>query len=260
MIMIELLIATTLVLVLLIVFTVVRKMRDRKSASQIIHKIKEDEARRTAETKKVMLHKFGFEDAEAEKIAVQIDREERSFYQNVINMYLRRDASALESLDITFEGSVEPYRTLEPPGGGGASDKPVNESEELQRLKEENKRLSEEIGVTMQTMGRMLSEYSTMFAEKAKEQESSLQEEEETQEQIGAESEANVNQVEDAEEVAATEAEEENKEAKEDPAKDVDNLGSAMIEEMDDLSDLDSQEEKDLKEIEAPENPDELLG
>ena len=283
MILLEALVVTTLIALVLIVLSVVRKNRDRKAAASIIEKIKEDEARRTAETKKILLHKFGFEDGDAEKLAVRTDRAERVLYQSIINMYLQRDASALEGLNITYETAVEPYRTLEPPGGGSGG--PIDVSTEMAKLRTENKRLSEEIGVTMQTMGRMLSEYSAMFAEKAKEQESELQQEagaqqpEETQDELvedhseeqveeGAEEDAvdagpEYSEEEDMAEAAA-ELEELADEAVDemvDAASDVEHTGSGdMVEEMDDLSDLDMPEDKDLKEVEAPENPDDLIG
>jgi hypothetical protein len=254
MILIELLVATTVISLVLIGLGVMRKMRDRKAATQIIQEIKEDEARRTAETKKILLYKFGFEDGEAEKLAVRTDRAERIFYQSIINMYLQRNASELESLNITFETSVEPYRKLEPPGCGSSADKPINESKEIQHLKEENKRLSDEIAVTMQTMGRMLSEYSDMFAEKAKEQSGGGVEGAEPQEQVVETPEDNTN---DADNVVSTEDQEA---TKEDPAADVEHLGGAMVEEMDDMSDMDPQEDKDLQDVKGPENPDELIG
>ena len=281
MILIEALVVTTLIALVLIVLSVVRKSRDRKAAAVIIQKIKEDEARRTAETKKIMLHKFGFEDGDAEKLAVRTDRAERVFYQSIINMYLQRESSALEGLNITFETAVETYRTLEPPGGGSGGS--IDESQEMTKLRAENKRLSEEIGVTMQTMGRMLSEYSAMFAEKAKEQESELQQEaepqepEETQDEL-IEDESEGQAEESAEEYAveaeyseeedmaeaAAELEEIADEAIDelvDSAQDAEHSGGGdMVEEMDDLSDLDMPEDKDLKDLEAPENPDELIG
>jgi hypothetical protein len=259
------------------------KSRDRKAAAVIIQKIKEDEARRTAETKKILLHKFGFEDGDAEKLAVRTDRAERVLYQSIINMYLQRDTNALEGLNITFETAVEPYRTLEPPGGGTAG-RAVDESQELTKLREENKRLSEEIGVTMQTMGRMLSEYSTMFAEKAKEQESELQQQAEAEEPEETQEEPAVDEGEDrVEESEQTEVGEEEISDNEQPdiseaaadleevadeavgeivdaAKEAEHVGGDMVEEMDDLSDLDKPEHKDLKEVEAPDNPDELIG
>ncbi len=259
MILIELLIATTLLSVLLIVFSVMRRLRDRRAAAEIVQKVKEDEARRTAETKKIMRHRFGFDDGKSEELAVRIDHEERAFYQNAINMYLRRDASALASLNITFEAAVDHYRTLQPPGGSGSA-KPVNESGELKRLKDENKRLSEEISVTMQTMGRMLSEYSAMFAEKAKEQEEEGQEEQYAHEEpeptpVQDETDTPDDEIELPSDVGEGDAGDVAQ-----PDQQGTHLGSAMVEEMDDLSDLDPQEETDLKEIEAPENPDELIG
>jgi hypothetical protein len=284
MILVEALIASTLIALVLIVLMFIKKSRDRKAAAVIIQKIKEDEARRTAETKKILLYKFGFDDGDAEKLAVRTDRAERVLYQSIINMYLQRDASALEGLNITYETAVEPYRTLEPPGGGGASGGSVDESKELTKLREENKRLSEEIGVTMQTMGRMLSEYSTMFAEKAKEQESELQQQteaqepEETQEEPAADdSEERVEESEQAEAEEAEIADSEEPDTAEaaadleevadeaideivDATKDVEHVGGDIVEEMDDLSDLDLPEHKDLKEVEAPDNPDELIG
>ncbi len=275
-ILIEALAATTLIALVLVVLMFIGKSRDRKAAATIIQKIKEDEARRTAETKKILLHKFGFEDGDAEKHAVRTDRAERVLYQSIINMYLQRDANALEGLNITFETAVEPYRTLTPPGGGGASGGSTDESKELKKLKEENKRLSEEIGVTMQTMGRMLSEYSTMFAEKAEQQESELQQQEQASEPEETHEELVTEESEAAETVAAEVVDSEEPETAEaadtdeiadeaideivNSAKGVEHQGGDMVEEMDDLSDLDAPEHKDLKEIEAPENPDDLIG
>jgi DNA-binding ferritin-like protein len=62
---------------------------------------------------------------------------------------------------------VAPYRTLEPPletASAASASGDINESAEMLRLQEENKRLSEEVRITMETMGRMLNEYSAMFA------------------------------------------------------------------------------------------------
>ena len=259
MILIELLIATTLVLVLLIALNIVRKSRDRKAAASIIQKIKEDEQRRRAETKKIMIHKFGFDDVAAEKLTVKIDLEELAFYQKIINMYLLRDASVLDVLNINYEASVTPYRTLEPPGSGSSANS-ADEPKDMVHLKKENKRLSEEIAVTMQTMGRMLSEYSSMFAEKAKEQADNETGEEAPQDQVKPIQTDSANKEEKMEELATSDTDEGNEEETKDSTNDVKHLGSSMVEDMDDLSDLDPKEDKDLKDLDAPENPYDLIG
>jgi len=167
MILIEMLVVTTLATIVLVIIKFIRDGRDRAVAKSLINKIKDDGARRKEETKKLMLKKFGFAEEEAEEIAQKSAREERKFYQNVINFYLRRDAVVFENLNIDFEGAVDPYRNLNPPGIGGSTGadiEAVDESEEIRRLKIENKRLTDEVGVTMDTMSRMLDEYSSMFA------------------------------------------------------------------------------------------------
>jgi hypothetical protein len=168
MILVELLVVTTLASAVLIVLKILRERRDRAVAVLLVQRIKEDGPRRSVETKKLMQQKFGFDEDAAAEIAQKTGREEKKFYQGVINFYLRRDAVGFENLNIDFEAAVDPYRTLQPPGSGGDASTgevvAVNESDEIRRLKIENKRLTDEVGVTMQTMSRMLDEYSSMFA------------------------------------------------------------------------------------------------
>ncbi len=257
MIVLELLVVTTIVSVLLVALTLISKQRDKKVAAELIQKVKEDGIRRVEETKKIMLNNFGFDDDKAEEVAVQVGREERKFYQNVINFYLRRDARAFENLNISFEASVDPYRSLKPPGSGGGSGGSQEESKEIERLNMENKRLSEEISITMQTMGRMLSEYSAMFAEGAKDKEQPAKPA--TQEAAKAveikEQDKPATDSSDSEGVAEVDAAAGDEQT---VAEEIER-NMPIVEEMDDLSDLDPRDD-DLDRNNGPENPDELLG
>ncbi len=247
MILIELLIATTLVSVVLIGLKFVRGQKDRAAAAILVQKLKEDGGRRKEETKKLLQDKFGFESAVAEEIATKARREERKFYQYAINFYLRRDAMSFENLNIDFEGAVDAYRSLEPPGVGGGSTEEVvatDESGEIRRLTIENKRLSDEVGVTMQTMSRMMDEFSSMFAGGAESEGADAEVEPDMAEDVVAESEAE-RALDDTEELDAEEFSEE---------------PHSMVEGMDDLSDLDPKEHDDLGGEDELENPDELLG
>lgn len=287
MILIELLVVTSLATIVLLVLKFIRNGRDRKVAQTLINKIKQDGARRKAETKKLMLKKFGFSEEKAEEIAQQSAREEMRFYQNVINFYLRRDAVGFENLNIDFEGAVDAYRGLEPPGLGGGSassddGEAVDESEEISRLKIENKRLTDEVGVTMATMSRMLDEYSSMFSGGATDgngeeaasdsatDDSQVEEaevdgngdifaEEESgvEDELVAEFEPDVSGIVNGEsepetEIAATDQEEV---VAESPLED-----DSLVEEMDDLSDLEPATDDDLVVDGKLENPDELIG
>ncbi|MBA1443594.1 MAG: hypothetical protein FE835_01505 [Gammaproteobacteria bacterium] len=68
-----------------------------------------------------------------------------------------------------MENLVVGYQALELPEGTGATGGAVSgtdgaEEGEIEHLKTENERLSDELRVTMDTMGRMLNEYSSMYA------------------------------------------------------------------------------------------------
>jgi hypothetical protein len=165
-IMVELLVVTAGVSIGLGTFWFVRKRRDKSAAVVLVARIKEDQDRRKEETRTILAKRFGFAEDQIEELATTIDREEKRFYQVLVNTYLRRDVTVFENMYVEYEAAVDPYRALEPPlqaaDADGSGD--INESAEMGRLKEENKRLSEEVRITMETMGRMLNEYSAMFA------------------------------------------------------------------------------------------------
>jgi hypothetical protein len=148
---------------------VTRKRKERQAVKKLIVRIKEDEKRRRDETRTLMEEKFGFKGESLDNIVNQVVREEKRLYQTLINLFLNRNLSQLEVLHVECEGVTEPYRSLE------ISTSSVEESEgdgeavvsdlsvELDMLREENERLTTELGVTMDTMGKMLSEYASMY-------------------------------------------------------------------------------------------------
>ncbi|MCP3670446.1 MAG: hypothetical protein GY814_08420 [Gammaproteobacteria bacterium] len=235
MLLVEGLIATTLVSVVLVGLTIMREQKDRAATARLVQKIKKDGVRRRDETRKLMQYKFGFEDEVAKEIATQSSREENRFYQNIINCYLQRDAVGFENIYIEFEGMIDHYRSLEPPGCGGggpvAEAVAVDESEEIRRLTIENKRLSDEVGVTMQTMSRMMDEYSSMFAGGSADE---VDDDQTLEQPQGDESDADAKDMSEAEQTSAGTEEIVSDEPNEE--------SSLMIDGMDDLSDLDQKE------------------
>ena len=161
----ELLLLTTAVAVISVVNAGIKRGRDRAAARKLVGIIKDDEKRRLAETARILTERFGLDETAADGVAKKINREERIFYQTLIKIYLQRDHVALLNLNVDFENAVVPYRTLElPPVPDSVGETLAANDEELQRLQDENERLSEELRITMDTLGRMLNEYSAIFA------------------------------------------------------------------------------------------------
>ena len=143
----------------------IRKRNERRAITRLIGRIKEDQARRRGETRALMQTNYGFNGEELDSIVLKISREEKRLYQALINLFLKRDVSVLEVLHVECEGMTEPYRSIEIPQSEPVDDSAEKELVvEVQALKEENERLSTELGVTMDTMGTMLNEYASMYA------------------------------------------------------------------------------------------------
>ena len=111
----ELLLVTTAIAVVLVVLYFIKKRRDRSAATTLVARVKEDQERRQQETRGVLEKRFGIGGDYLDELVTKVVREEKRFYQTLINLYLKRDAGALENLHVAFEGATEPYRTLELP-------------------------------------------------------------------------------------------------------------------------------------------------
>jgi hypothetical protein len=95
-------------------------------------------------------------------------RAELRLLQRFARLYGKRDASKASLFDTDLEAAIQPYHALAIAGEPSAEAEAGEvDSSELERLRAENNRLSDELRITMETMGRMLNEYSTMFAGEA---------------------------------------------------------------------------------------------
>ncbi|VAX07735.1 hypothetical protein MNBD_GAMMA26-838 [hydrothermal vent metagenome] len=151
--------------VLITVRAVVRSRREQASIDRLVAAVQGDIDCRNEKVRSLLEKKYNYSEEQLEVTVKKITREERRFYQTLVNIFKTRENLLLENLNISFENTIKPYYELEVPGvsvtdGGNEGEG----NEEVLRLREENKVLSEELLVTMNTVGRMLNEYSTMFS------------------------------------------------------------------------------------------------
>ncbi|MBT2972254.1 MAG: hypothetical protein KME51_20420 [Candidatus Thiodiazotropha sp. (ex Ctena orbiculata)] len=151
---------------LLLFFTLMRKGRIRKAAAHLAERVQSDKANREQRLKVLLQDNYKLADSDLEQTLHNMMQTEMQLYQNVINGFVKDDQVHLQQLDVDVENLVLSYQGLGVPDSVGKSDQGsvTEDSEDIAKLKEENERLSEELRVTMDTMGRMLNEYSTMFS------------------------------------------------------------------------------------------------
>jgi len=180
MLLLELLALLSVVCVAMVVVLLLRASRERRAINRLVGLVKEDSGRRQEETRSLLEKRFGYEGEVSKKIARKLSRKELGFYQTLINLFIKRDAKAMGELNIVFEDAVAPYRELDVSKQAAVQEvvhvaeksvasvspeeeSPVAEDDgELQRLRIENQQLLEELQLTMNTLGGMLSQYSAM--------------------------------------------------------------------------------------------------
>jgi hypothetical protein len=152
----------------LVLLVILRKGRIRKAAHHLAERVQSDKEKRTERLKALLAEKYGYEGSELDQALHNITQTEMRLYQNIINGFLKDDQIFLQQVDVDVENLVLSYQGLNTPQGSSSEVVEVSDdsdaAEEIKHLREENERLSDELKVTMDTMGRMLNEYSTMFA------------------------------------------------------------------------------------------------
>jgi hypothetical protein len=150
-----------------------RSRRDRAAVARLVATVRAQMPERRAGARD-LLARTGMLGQVLEDATGRIAGAEARLYEICANAYLGRDAVAVARLNEAVEAAIAPYRALRVAAPAEA-DVVVTQAvddvaeagidpAEYQRLKDENQRLSVELQVTLDTMSRMLSEYSAMFA------------------------------------------------------------------------------------------------
>jgi hypothetical protein len=128
----------------------------------LAERVQADKAKRTERLKSLLQDRYQMESPKLDQTLHGIVQTEMTLYQNMLNGFLKDDQVYLQQIDVDVENLVLSYQALGGVVSGAASSV---DGDEIDHLRAENTKLSEELKVTMDTMGRMLNEYSTMFAD-----------------------------------------------------------------------------------------------
>lgn len=162
---IEALVICLIIIILWAVLFTRQKKRDRKAAKKLVDQVKHQSKTRLEVTSSFLHEKYRFEGNQLEKAVKSIDKAEKKFIQNVINFYIKREASKLESLDASLAELIDTYKSLSPimPDAETLAALESANPEEMAALRESNEKLTEELAITKETMGNMISEFGNMF-------------------------------------------------------------------------------------------------
>jgi len=178
----ELLMVLVLLLFVSWIRNVAARRRDKQAIKALVAEARKQKDQRIAQISEFLSAQFGMS-GDALGLAVRaMYKAEARLIQSFASTYLQRDARSAARFRGQVEDSTEPYWALtngavaqvdaeaaQVPDEAveGDSGEPLADDGEVNRLRGENDRLSEELRVTMDTMSRMLTEYSTIFAKDA---------------------------------------------------------------------------------------------
>jgi len=140
------------------------RRRDNKAIRVLVTRIKNGRTERETGIARYLAEQVGLCGEPLEQAKAAILRAELVLLQRFAGVYKKRDAGSAAQFDIDLAAAVAPYHALQSDEIVVAADEPNADLSQLEQLREDNARLSEELRVTMETMSRMLNEYSSMFA------------------------------------------------------------------------------------------------
>ena len=145
------------------------RRRDAKAMQVLVARVRKGRADRETVLRRFLEQRLGLSGDALAAATVGLLRAELAILHRFAGLYRTRDAGSAAQFDIDLHAAIEPYHELSADLGAEplpAPEPPEVEVDEsgIRALREENQRLSDELQITMETMSRMLNEYSTMFS------------------------------------------------------------------------------------------------
>jgi hypothetical protein len=178
----ELLLVLVLLLLVSWIRNVAARRRDKLAIRSLVSETRKFKEQRVAQISDFLSSQFGMTGEPLGLAARAMYKAEVGLIQAFASTYLQRNAWAAARFRGQVENSTEPYWSLSADGVvqhvsadeqaaaeavEAVDGEVLGDDGEVKRLRGENDRLSEELRVTMDTMSRMLTEYSTIFAKDA---------------------------------------------------------------------------------------------
>lgn len=167
---------TIFILVLLVL--VIPFLRHKKNtvtqnaALTLIKKLEKNKGDRADRLEQLTNNLADIEPGQLSEFLEEIKVSEKNFYQHLLRMFFSRDPELLKKIDKKVQGLSEPYHQLLSHSASVASnndaltDELQRAQQEINRLKHENRAISEQLGTAMDTLDEITVEYTQIFSGK----------------------------------------------------------------------------------------------
>ena len=153
-----------LLIMLMIGLRIRTRRRNRKAVKQLISQIKHQSKIRTEKTGYFLKQIYDIKDDELKQAVETIDRQEKKFFQKIINMFLNGDTELVSTMDAALAELLDTYKELRPNVPEGQQNANLDGVlEEVETLKLENEKLREDLATSKAKIEDMIGEFGNMF-------------------------------------------------------------------------------------------------
>lgn len=166
--MLEILLPLAVLIVVLVFASLRRRRQDVAGMRRLVETLQStDEARKQA-LRTFLAEQLGFEDPDLSQRITLIETQRKAVYKVLIQAFLKHDAEAIAQLHEPLDAYADIYHLLAHQqnfaAAAGGDDDRGNEAHAT-ALRKENRRLKDEVNITLGTLNNIFAEYTSMFGE-----------------------------------------------------------------------------------------------
>ncbi len=155
-----------ILLVLIVPFLSHRKKAATQNAAQsLVKKLKKNKTNRNEQLDKILTESTNLQDEQRNDFLEEIAGTEKTFYQYLLRMFFNRDTELLKKIDKQVQSISEPYcKILSNIAPVVDDDASKQAQKEIDLLKKELQKQSQQMDTAMRTMNELSVEYTQIFA------------------------------------------------------------------------------------------------
>lgn len=163
----ELLLPPVVLAAVLAVAILRRRRKDVRAMRVLVDKVQARDGERLSALRAFLADHQGFGEPELGQRVILIDSQRKAFYQALVQAFLKHDAEAIARLDEPLDAYVDAYHLLAHQERSEPAPAVPGEGEDTARLQADNRRLKDELAITLSTLNNIFAEYTSMFGEQA---------------------------------------------------------------------------------------------
>jgi len=153
-------------LIAFLIFSRKKSVNEETAAHELIDKLEDTEKIKIKKLGSMITESCHISENELNTILDEIIQGEKVLYQNIIQMFLNKDTTLLREIDQYIDNISEPYcKILRHSSESSTNSEELEAAENrIQQLMQNNKKLSEQLNMSLSTMDDISAEYTRVFS------------------------------------------------------------------------------------------------